>query len=104
MAWFAVRSIYLFAIKSDGKNVFEERMVCFEAESADAAHVKAKVESERYAQENGYEVLPVRESYEQDGDALIDGYEVWSTLFESRESLEEFYENRYGKYDYQPEA
>ena len=42
-------------------------------------------------------------AYEQDGDALIDGYEVWSELFESAESLEEFHQSRYGKYEYHPD-
>jgi hypothetical protein len=103
MAWFAVRSIYLFGQKADGTNVFEERVVCFQAESADAAHDKAKLESERYAADHGFEVFPEREGYEQDGDSLIDGYEVWSVLFESRDSLSDFYAARYTKYDYKPE-
>ena len=103
MAWFAVRSVYLFGQKTDGTNVFEERVVCFQAESADAAYAKAKQESERYAQDNGCEVFPERVGYEQDGDPLIDGYEVWSELFESRETLADFYAARYTKYDYRPE-
>jgi hypothetical protein len=103
MAWFAIRSIYLFGQKSDGTNVFEERIVCFEAESADAAHDKAHLESERYARDNGFQVFPERESYEQDGDRLIDGYEVWSVLYEARTSLADFYAARYRRYDYHPE-
>jgi hypothetical protein len=103
MAWFGIRSIYLFGQKSDGTNLFEERVVCFEAGSADEAHDKAKVESERYTADNGLEVFPERESYEQDGDALIDGYEVWSAMFESPESLADFYAARYTKYEYEPE-
>jgi hypothetical protein len=103
MAWFGIRSVYLFGKKSDGTNIFEERIVCFEAESADEAFAKAEAESERYAQANGFEAFPEREAYEQDGDRLIDGYEVWSVLFESRESLADFYAARYGKYDYRPE-
>ena len=103
MAWFAIRSVYRFGEKSDGTNIFEERVVCFEAESADAAHAKAKAESERYAAEHDFEVFPERDGYEQDGDPLIDGYEVWSVLFEARESLADFYAARYARYDYRPE-
>src|SRR5689334_19331914 len=103
MAWFAIRSVYLFGQKSDGMNVFEERVVCFEAENWEAAHTKAKAESEQYASDNRFEVFPERDGYEQIGDALIDGYEVWSILLESRESLAEFYATRYTKYDYHPE-
>jgi hypothetical protein len=100
MAWFAVRSIYLFGHKSDGTNVFEERIVCFEAESADAALGKATLESEKYAAANALDVFPEREVYEQDGDALIDGYEVWSALCEFRDDLAAFYAARYTRYEY----
>lgn len=103
MAWFGVRSVYLFGRKSDGTNVFEERIVCFKAGSADEALERGRVESERYAADNGMEAFPVRESYEQDGDSLIDGYEVWSVLLESRDSLADFFADRYAKYDYRPE-
>lgn len=103
MAWFGVRSVYLFGRKSDGTNVFEERIVCIEADTGDAALEKSRAESERYAASNGLEVHPERVGYRQDGDRLIDGYEVWSTLFESRQSLADFYEDRYVKYDYEPE-
>jgi hypothetical protein len=101
--WFGVRSIYLFGEKPDGSNVFEERIVCFEADSTDAALDKAEVESLQYAASQGLHVFPDRAAYEQDGDALIDGYEVWSELFESRESLAQFYANRYARYEHHPE-
>ena len=101
--WFAIRSVYLFGRKSDGANIFEERVVCFRAASPEEAHARAKRESERYAAENGMEVFPERDGYEQDGDPLIDGYEVWSVLLEARQSLAEFYATRYSGYDYHPE-
>src|SRR2546423_8720604 len=94
MAWFAIRSVYLFGQKSDGTNVFEERVVAFEAVDPDAAHEKGKVESEQYAQANQIEVFPERDSYKQDGEPLIDAYELWSELFESRQSLADFYASR----------
>lgn len=95
--------MYLFGRKSDGTNIFEERIVCFEAGSATEALEKGEAESERYAADNGFVVFPERESYEQDGAPLIDGYEVWSVLLESRDSLADFYAARYAKYDYVPE-
>jgi hypothetical protein len=101
MAWFSIRSVYLFGRKADGANVFEERIVSFKAESADDALNKAAVESERYASAHKMEAFPEREAYEQDGDPLIDGYEVWSVLFESRETLAEFYDRHYKRDDYQ---
>ncbi len=36
MALFAVRCVYFFGVKADGLNVFEERVVAFEAASRDA--------------------------------------------------------------------
>jgi len=42
-------------------------------------------------------------AYQQDGDALIDGYELYSQLFQSKESLQQFYQSRYGRYRYVPE-
>jgi hypothetical protein len=101
--WFGIRCIYLFGEKSEGIHIFEERVVCFEAESCAAALEKAKQESEQYAQSNEIEIVGDLVGYQQDGDALIDGYEVWSELFESHESPGEFYANRYAKYCYHPE-
>lgn len=103
MAWYGMRSIYLFGKKSDGTNIYEERIVSIESDSFEAALEKGALESERYAAENEIEALPEREGYEQDGDTLIDEYELWSCLFESRESPAEFYASRYAKYDYEPE-
>ena len=103
MAWYAIRSIYHFGVKDDGTNVFEERIVAFEAESWDEAHEKAHAESKEYAESLEMEVHPDRVGYEQDGDPLIDGYEVWSELYESSEPLAEFYERRYSACDYTPD-
>jgi len=101
--WYAVRTVYHFGAKSDGKNIFEERVVCFEALDWSEAHTKAEKESAAYATENNFVAHPEHSGYEQDGKALIDGYELWSELFESTKTLEAFYANRYGKYEYHPE-
>ncbi len=103
MPWYAVRSVYHFGTKSDGSNVFEERVVSFEASGWPEAHAKAEVESEAYAKENNFIAHPEHSGYEQDGEKLIDCYELWSELFEARQSLEAFYAERYAKYEYHPE-
>jgi hypothetical protein len=103
MPWFAIRTVYHFGVKADGTNVFEERVVSFEAASSAEAHHKADVESEAYAKENDFIAHSEQSGYKQDGAALIDGYEIWSELFESRESLEQFYASRYSRYLYMPE-
>jgi hypothetical protein len=103
MPWYAIRTVYLFGVKADGTNVFEERVVCFEAESSDEAHEKAGAESDQYARDNDMEAHPEQIAYLQDGDALIDGYEVWSELYDSRQPLAAFYEARYSAYDHEPD-
>jgi len=103
MPWFAIRSVYHFGAKADGTNVFEERVVCFEAADSEEAHRKADAESDAYAEQNNFAVYPEQSGYKQDGSPLVDGYEIWSELFESRESLEQFYANRYAKYLYTPD-
>ena len=103
MPWYAIRSIFKFQTKKNGLNVYEERIVCFEAGSSADAHAKAKLEAEEYARGLNMVVYSEQEGYEQDGDALIDGYEVWSQLYETSQSIEEFYQDRYARYEYHPE-
>ncbi|MFO1385804.1 MAG: hypothetical protein U1F55_06380 [Chitinivorax sp.] len=103
MPWYAIRTVYHFGVKSDGKNVFEERMVSFEASCWSEAHAKAEAESRTYAMDREVSAHPERVGYETDGEQLIDGYEIWSELFESPLSLKEFYTERYDKYEYHPE-
>ena len=103
MPWFAVRSVYHFGTKNDGTNVFEERVAVFEAANWAEAHSKAEVESEAYAKANNFVAHPEQSGYQQDGSALIDGYEVWSELFESSDTLEQFYVTRYGAYLHTPD-
>lgn len=102
MAWFAVRTLYAFGVKDDGTNVYEERIVAFEAETWEHAMSKAREEADAYALEQEFEAHPDQAIYEQDGDPLIDGYELWSQLFESQLELSEFYEARYSSYAYSP--
>jgi len=102
MSWYGIRIVYHFGVKSDGTNVFEERIVVFEGASLKAAHKKAHVEARQYS--NGEFVIhPDQVGYRQDGDALIDSYEVWSELYEANMSLKDFYEARYKKFNYHPD-
>jgi hypothetical protein len=89
MGWYAVRTVYHFARKADGTNLFEERIVSFNAASFDQALDKAAEESQRYLAAGSLAAHPDREAYQQDGQTLIDGYELWSVLFQSSDSLEE---------------
>jgi hypothetical protein len=103
MPWFAIRTVYHFGTKADGTNVFEERVVSFEAESTTEAHRKADEESDAYARENNFVAHPERSGYQLDGLPQIDGYEVWSELFASRQTLEQFYASRYDAFLYTPD-
>lgn len=104
MGWYASRSIYLFSTKENGNNVFEERIVCFEADDVNAANIKAAKESQEYAISNGFKVHDEQLTYRQDGESLIDGYELWSELYEAEKSLSEFYQDHYRKYIYDPKT
>ncbi len=100
MGWYAVRNIYHFGTKESGKNIFEERIVGFEAASFEEANSKASKESAAYAKENDFEVHSEQVAYKQDGEPLINGYELWSVLYESDKSLEIFYKDFYERYEY----
>ena len=106
MTWYAIRTVYYWGQRSDGKNVFEERVVAFSGMSHDEAFEKARQEATAYSNERRniqYEIHPDQSAYELDEANWVDGLEVWSEMYESGESLQEFYENRYRKYDYHPE-
>jgi hypothetical protein len=105
MRWFGIRTIFLWGERTkDGLNVFEERVVVFSAETTEKAFAKAEREAADYAATNrmkaqhGWQV-----AYHQNGDPLIDGYEVWSELYQSSEDLESFVKSRYEKYEYHPD-
>jgi len=104
MEWYAVRNVYHFGVNKNGKNMFEERVVCFEASNFEEAHSKAERESKKYAEDNGFEVHSEQLVYKQDGEPLIDGYEIWSVLYESDNALDEFYIDFYKKYEYDPDS
>lgn len=101
--WYGIRSIYLFGRKKDGTNVFEERVVVFSGINVKQAFDKAQKEAENYAKILNLKRHPQMAAYEQDGDDLIDGYEVWSLLYEKRENLRSFFKRRYDNYAYHPD-
>lgn len=101
--WFAIRQLFLWGTTDEGLNVFEERIVC-SAGTQDEAYAKAAQEAEEYADFHGFVVHPQMDSYRQDDEPLIDGYEVWSVLYRSRLSLEEFHAEHYLKFAYREPA
>lgn len=103
--WFGVRSLCLFGRKKDGTNVFEERVLVFSGADSKEALAKASAELDQYVNKVCQTGVAHREiiGYEQDGDPLIDGYEVWSDLYESGHDIDTFWESRYGKYKYHPD-
>jgi len=103
MEWIAIRSVYHFGVNKNGINIFEERVVVFEARDFKEAHLKAEKEAENYSKNNGFIVHHEQLAYKQDGSTLIDGYEVWSALYEAPLSLYQFYEEHYDKYLYHAE-
>jgi hypothetical protein len=104
MSWYSIRSVYHFGTKADGTNIFEERIVSFEAGDWGEAHAKGERESVEYAESHKFECHPEQMGYKQDDEKQLDGYEIWSELFESRLSLTDFFDERYGKYRYTPDV
>ena len=102
--WFGIRSVYFFGQKKDGTNIFEERVVVFSANTEEEAFAKAEEEAKQYAGANDMEWHPWQIAYEQEGSPLIDGYEVWSELYESSEDLQSFVKSRYENYEFHPDA
>lgn len=103
LIWFGVRSVCLFGKKKDGKNIYEERVLVFSGSNWQEAVSKAMAEMKEYTgflKTVGYSEVV---GYEQDGEPMIDGYEVWSEMYETTEDLDAFVESRYKKYKYQPD-
>ena len=101
--WFGIRSVFYFGQKKDGTNIFEERVVVFSASSEEEAFAKAGEEAKLYAAVNNREWHPWQIAFEQDGLPLIDGYEVWSELYESSEDFQTFVKSRYDNYEFHPD-
>ena len=99
--WFGIRSVFFWGTRADGMNIFEERICVFSGASIDDAFAKSEKEADAYAEFIGAICHPWQEAFYQDGDALIDGYEVWSEMFEFNGDLEAFFQSRYAKFDYQ---
>lgn len=104
VVWYGIRTVYLFKAEADGTNLFEERIVTFSGATWEEAVAKAEAESKAYAAGGvGMKLYPSWDGYIQDGDTLIDGYEVWSKLYQSRVELDEFFEKRYIAWERKPE-
>ena len=103
MAWYAVRQLFHFGVTSAGSNVFEERIVCFEAATEDEAYEKAEREADEYAEFHGFIAHSRMDAYLQDDEPLIEAYEVWSELYVSPLSLDDFYAARYELVAYRPQ-
>ena len=52
MTWYTIRTVYCWGQKSDGKNVFEERVVAFSGTSYEEALNKANQEATAYSTES----------------------------------------------------
>ena len=101
--WFGIRSVFFFGKKKDGTNVFEERVVVFSANTEEEVFAKAGDEAKQYASAHDMQWHPWQIAFEQEGRPLIDGYEVWSELYESSEDFQTFVKSRYEHYEFHPD-
>lgn len=104
MDWFGIRTIYHSGRKVDGTNLFEERICVFSGKDWDEAFEKAAREADAYASDLKLSWHTLQEAYQQDGESLIDGYEVFSQMFEFKGDLDQFFQERYGRFEYKPDA
>ena len=103
--WYAVRTIFHFGNTAKEKYIYEERIVVFCGKNFDEAFEKAVKESIEYDRAIGpkrQRPYSIKSAYQQDGDSLIDGYEVWSELNESNLKISSFYKEKYLKFNYKP--
>jgi hypothetical protein len=83
--WFAVQSIFLIeagAVLAERGQAYEDRITLWPAATAEEAVEKARIDSERYASENGYDQIDHISTYKL-FDPTVDGAEVWSVTGES---------------------
>lgn len=64
MPWFSVRSVYRFGARLGGRDVYEERVVLFDASDAESAISMAEAEAAGYAADiEGGEVMSLFQSF-----------------------------------------
>ena len=96
MSWFALRAVYVHG-SEPGAFVYEERIVLYEAASADAAFDQAEADSSQYLSLNpGFRRVGAWECFDVHvRDGGFRGAEVWSNLLQSPLEPSEFYAKRY---------
>jgi len=98
--WFAVRTIFQHETQGE-RATFEERITLYKAESAEGALELAKRDSEKYLEMNeGFRQIKRLGAFDLGhADADLHGREVWSHLSEGSADPEQFYEEKYGRFD-----
>ena len=92
MPWFGVRSVYLHHGRINNSGLYEERVVLFDAETAEAAMAKAEVEAADYIRDldaSAIDLLQTFQLFEQPGD----GAEVFSLMRTSNLSPDAYVDN-----------
>lgn len=79
MAWYGVRTFYRWPPGSDGLQAYEERVVLFEAQSAEGAIAMAEVEAAEYAEPIPFDVVGCVQSFQM-FDTPANGAEVFSLV------------------------
>ncbi len=102
MPWFAIRALYLHESDPSRSRVYEERLLLFDAESAELAFEMAENESGDY--------LKLNSSFRRVGSfscfalnpkaSNLHGAEVWSVLLESGLDPAALYQQRYTDVEY----
>lgn len=99
MQWYAARVVYQTNDRRHKKFLYEERVVAICADSDEHAFEKASAEADRYASQLDFCRVGEILLYIRDDEPIEDGWELWSTLLDTDEDGETFYDNRYAKYE-----
>ena len=96
---YAIRSLYTIAIAPDGKYVYEERVVHFSGKTEAEAVAKAELESIERSDRLEIDVFGERLSCRIGRLSLDDGVELWSDEMESHLEVDDFYQQKYSKFE-----
>jgi len=96
---FAIRSLYTIAIAQDGTYLYEERVVHFSGKTEAEALAKAEMESMDRADHLEIDVYGERLICQIDHLNLADGVELWSDEMQSPLEVDEFYQQKYSRFE-----
>lgn len=100
MKWFAVLSVLRHRSLSSSEATYEERIMLYFEETAEAALARAKADSDAYLEDNpSFAAIGRLSVFALGAEGLdLNGAEVWSCLHRGPQEADRFWFDRYEKY------